>query len=70
MIFGEPEADLFALPDPSSLSTEFQPSETAATPAVKVRASLLPLAKKVRAGRTLKLVLGSSADTSGEADPR
>jgi hypothetical protein len=65
VIFGEPEADLFALP-PELAATEFEPSPTIETPAVKLRASLIALAKRVRAGRTLKLVLGSSADATAK----
>src|SRR4051812_420748 len=63
VIFGEPEADLLALSDPGLALSDFPAaSETPVTPSV--RASLIPLAKKVRAGRALKLVLGSSVDTT------
>src|SRR6478735_1091422 len=58
VIFGEPEADFFALPDFAAATTpESSAVETVERPTV--RASLIPLAKRVRAGRTLKLVLGT-----------
>jgi hypothetical protein len=63
VIFGEPEADLLALSDPGLAVSDFPAaSDTSVTPSV--RASLIALAKKVRAGRALKLVLGSSVDTT------
>ena len=70
VIFGEPEADLFAAARPQLVPTDVPPASTSLdAPAVpSVRASLIPLAKRVRAGRTLKLVLGSSADTTRHAD--
>ena len=63
VIFGEPLAD-----EAPPVEPEFVPDRAAR----RVRAgrrrrcapSLIPLARKVRAGRTLKVVLGSSADAS------
>jgi hypothetical protein len=67
VIFGEPEADLLALSEPSFTAGDFSaPSSSEEPAAAKVRASLIPLAKKVRAGRTLKLVLGTSADATAK----
>ena len=61
VIFGEPLPDEAPPVDLESLPTE--PSfESPAAP--ELRAGLFPLARKVRAGRTLKVVLGSSADAS------
>jgi hypothetical protein len=67
VIFGEPEADLLALSEPGFTASDFAAPLASDTPtAPKLRASLIPLAKKVRAGRTLKLVLGSSADATAK----
>jgi hypothetical protein len=59
VIFGEPLAD-----EPPPVEPEFLPSEPfAESPAAPaLRASLVPLTRQVRAGRTLKVVVGSSAD--------
>ena len=61
VIFGEPLAD-----EAPPLEFEPLPSEPVveSAPAPSLRASLIPLARRVRAGRTLKVVLGSSADAS------
>ena len=61
MIFGEPLAD-----EAPPVEFESFPTEPAveSAPAPALRAGLFPLARKVRAGRTLKVVLGSSADAS------
>jgi hypothetical protein len=66
VIFGEPEADLFAPPtEPSFTASDFPaPSGSEDPTAPSVRATLIPLAKQVRAGRTLKLVVGASVDTT------
>ena len=61
VIFGEP------LPDEAPpVEFETPPTEPAfeSPAAPELRAGLFPLARKVRAGRTLKVVLGSSADAS------
>ena len=62
VIFGEP------LPDEAPpVEPEFIPSEPlveSGPSAPALRASLIPLSKKVRAGRTLKVVLGTSAEAS------
>jgi hypothetical protein len=62
VIFGEPLAD-----EPPPVEPEFIPSEPqleTGPPAPALRSSLIPLSRKVRAGRTLKVVLGSSAQAS------
>ena len=63
VIFGEPLAD-----EPPPVEPEFIPADPpfpSRRPATSsLRASLIPLARKVRAGRTLKVVLGSSAEAS------
>lgn len=60
VIFAEPEADLEPPAEPAP--SEGAPAETA--PAAPLRASLIPLAKRVRAGRQLSVVIGTSAEAS------
>ena len=64
VIFGEPLADEAPPIEPEFIPFPSEPLAESGPSAPALRASLIPLGKKVRAGRTLKVVLGSSADAS------